>query len=102
MCHELGGVGRLFISNPFVRSLIIMKDAEPGRKAQKLPMAQAELLTPWVSIVEVMINQKRFVDQHSTRFQCMNELWKDWSSQIKEDDDGIVSIPSKVRRWRMW
>ncbi len=83
-----------------MQSFIIMQDTKSGGKAQQLPMAQAELPASWMLVTEVMIDQKGLVDEQSTRFEYAKEMWKDRSIQIEEDEDGVVSFLTEIRR--MW
>jgi hypothetical protein len=63
-------------------------------------MAQAELPMPWMLVMEVLIDEKSLIDQQSTRFQRANEMWKERSMQIQEDEDSVMPFLAKIRRMR--
>jgi hypothetical protein len=63
-------------------------------------MAQAELPTPWMLVMEVLIDEKGLIDQQSTRFQRANEMWKERPMQIQEDEDSVIPFLAKIRRVR--
>ena len=71
--QETGCEGRLVAMRSLVFAFVIVQDAQSGGEAQQLVVRQAKLPAPWMPAAQVVVDQKRLIDQHAARFERLQE-----------------------------
>ena len=65
-------------------------------------MCKAKLSTLWMLALDVVIDSKGFIQQHSAGLQRVDKRGEERSVQVKEDENGIVRFMSEMRLLRRW
>jgi len=81
----------------FVEPFIIMDNAEARCEVQEFTVVEAKLLAPWMSMLEVVVHGKGFVEQHAAGLERLDQVGEERSAQIKEYENGVVRFMSKIR-----
>lgn len=95
--NELCRVGRNKTVTAVVLTFIVGEDTEVRRESEEFVLCQAELPSPRMVMPEIIIDDKRFVDQDAIRFQCLHQPWEEWPMKIEEYHDHIIGVLGKFR-----
>ena len=74
-----------------------MKNAEAESEAQEFTRCEAKFSTLWMSVLDVVVDGKGFIQQDTAWFQRVDEMGEERSIQVKEDENDIVRFMSKIR-----
>src|SRR5438093_7107264 len=96
--QESGREGRLVAIRPLVFAFVIAQDAQSGGEAQQLVVRQAKLPAPWMPAAQVVVDQKRLVDQHAAWFERLQEGREQRAVEVKETENDVVPFFREVRR----
>src|SRR2546426_12673973 len=82
--QETGCEGRLVAMRSLVLAFVIVQDAQSGGETQQLVVRQAKLPAPWMPAAQVVVDQKRLIDQHAARFERLQEGREQWAAMVEE------------------
>lgn len=78
-------------------SFIIMENVEIGEKAYEFTLCKTKFSTPWMLVLDMVVEGKRFIEQHPAWLERINERGEEGAVQVKKDENGIVCFMPK--RW---
>src|SRR2546422_11068782 len=96
LCQESGREGRLVAVRPLVFAFVIVQDAQSGGEAQQLVVRQAKLPAPWMPAAQVVVDQKRLIDQHAAWFERLQEGREQRAVEVEEAENDVRSEERRV------
>jgi hypothetical protein len=71
-------------------AFVIVEDAKARHEMEQLVVCERELLPSRVLATQMVVDEKGFVDQDSSRFECSHQEGKEGPVQVIEPDDDLI------------